>query len=77
MIWCNGEEVLWLDCPKLAVACGTMFNWFHGQSIITAGELIEDSPAVVTKITEIYKAEQEQLREMSHDAVNAYWVCWL
>jgi len=75
MVQCTKQEVLWIDCAKLTAAHRALFAQHPCQSIITAREMIEESPALVTEIGDMYKMEQEWQRELERKLASAYWYC--
>ena len=72
-VWCTKQEVLWIDCAKLTAAHGALFAQHPCQLIITAREMIEELPALVTKIGDMYKMEWKQQRELECKLASAYW----
>jgi len=74
-VWCTKQEVLWIDHAKLMAACGALFAQHLCQSIITAREMIEELPALVTEIGDMYKMEREWQRELERELASAYWYC--
>lgn len=83
VLWCTKKEVLWMDRAKLTAARGVLFARHPGRSKITAREMIEESPELVTEIEDMYKAERErqrelereQQRELKRESARAYWYC--
>jgi len=56
-------------------AHGALFAQHPCQLIITAREMIEESPALVTEIGDMYKMEREWQRELERMLASAYWYC--
>jgi hypothetical protein len=62
-IWCNQDEVCWMDRGKLAAARGRVFTRFPGQGVITARQLIMESPRLLEEIADMYQGVGVRRRE--------------
>ena len=69
MIWCTKEDVVWIPRTVLQQSCRQLFIRHPGRSVISAGEMIEESTVLEKKIAVMYEGERERLRAHTPSAL--------
>jgi len=60
-IWCTKKDITWIPHTALVGARHTLFVRHTGQSIISAGEMVEETTVLARKISAMYDKERKRL----------------
>jgi len=61
-IWCYKKDVTWIPRTFLKHARSNVFKRYTGQSIVSAGELVEETTVLARKVAAMYDGERKRLR---------------
>ena len=61
-IWCTTKDVVWIPRTTLNSNRRDLFRRYSGQSVVSAGKMIEGATVLEKKIAVMYEEEQERLR---------------